>query len=248
MSIIEILLIGAGLSMDAFAVSIAKGLGMPKINWRHALIIALFFGVFQALMPAIGFFVGSIFASYVQAVDHWIAFILLAIIGGKMLIDAFRDDDASDEHMNKYNDEHHAGVSSYNDEHPNNNERQYNSEHSIDVRPNNGEHPAAEGPYSSKNKLPKAQKDKLNIKELFMLAIATSIDALAVGVSFAFLDVNLVLSVSLIGVTTFVFSFIGVGIGNFFGSRWEKGATILGGLVLIFIGAKILLEGLGILA
>ena len=259
MSIIEILLIGAGLSMDAFAVSIAKGLGMPKINWRHALIIALFFGVFQALMPAIGFFVGSLFASYVQAVDHWIAFILLAIIGGKMLIDAFRDDDGSNEHMNKdddgsdeqmnkYNGEHHAGVSSYNDEHRNDNERQHNSEHSVDVHSNNGEHLAAEGPHSSKNKLPKAQKDKLNIKELFMLAIATSIDALAVGVSFAFLDVNLVLSVSLIGVTTFVFSFIGVGIGNFFGSRWEKGATILGGLVLIFIGAKILLEGLGILA
>ncbi len=218
MTIVEILLIGVGLSMDAFAVSIAKGLGMSKINWRHAVIIALFFGVFQALMPAIGYFVGSLFASYVQAVDHWIAFILLAIIGGKMLVDAFRD--GSDEQL----------------------ESQEHGEHLDALAGKNGEHP-----HEPQAKLPKTQKDKLNIKELFMLAIATSIDALAVGVSFAFLDVNLALSVSLIGVTTFVFSVIGVGIGNFFGSKWEKGATILGGFVLIFIGLKILLEGLGIL-
>ena len=204
-TLLDLLLIGIGLSMDAFAVAIAKGLGMRHVNWRHAVVIALFFGGFQALMPAIGWAVGALFASYVEAVDHWIAFVLLAFIGGKMLWDAFHEDeeDGADE-----TDETDA----------------------VDA--------SAAVP---------AKGERLDMRELLMLAIATSIDALAVGVSFAFLEVDIAPAVSLIGCTTFVISLVGVAIGNFFGSRWEKPATIAGGIVLIAIGARILLEGLGIL-
>lgn len=190
MGLIELFLIGVGLSMDAFAVSICKGLGMRKVNYAHAVVIALFFGGFQALMPVIGWALGSQFEQYIVSIDHWIAFALLAFIGGKMLWDAFHEDDEDVE----------------------------------------------------------AQDDpKLDIKELFMLAIATSIDALAVGITFAFLQVDIVPAVCLIGVTTFVLSFIGVVVGNRFGTAYEKGATIVGGVVLICIGLKILLEHLGIL-
>ena len=204
-TLLDLLLIGIGLSMDAFAVAIAKGLGMRHVNWRHAVVIALFFGGFQALMPAIGWAVGALFASCVEAVDHWIAFVLLAFIGGKMLWDAFHEDeeDGADE-----TDETDA----------------------VDA--------SAAVP---------AKGERLDMRELLMLAIATSIDALAVGVSFAFLEVDIAPAVSLIGCTTFVISLAGVAIGNFFGSRWEKPATIAGGIVLIVIGARILLEGLGIL-
>ena len=187
MDILDLFLIAVGLSMDAFAVSICKGLGMRKVNYRHAVIIALFFGVFQALMPTIGWALGSQFASFVTSFAHWIAFALLLVIGGKMLWDAFHEDDQDAEAAS-------------------------------------------------------AQDGRLDYRELFMLAIATSIDALAVGVSFAFLQVDIAPSVTLIGITTFVISLGGVIIGNKFGERYERGATITGGIVLILIGIKIVVE------
>ena len=190
MGVVDLFLIGVGLSMDAFAVAICKGLGMSRINYRHSLVIALFFGGFQALMPLVGFFLGSQFAEYVSPVDHWIAFALLAFIGGKMLWDAFHGDD--------------------------------------------GEGAAA-------------AEDKLDLKELLMLAVATSIDALAVGITFAFLEVNIWVAVGIIGVTTFVLSLVGVAVGNRFGARYERTATVVGGVVLILIGLKILAEHIGIM-
>lgn len=189
MGVFELSLIAVGLSMDAFAVAVCKGLGMKKLNHRQALLIALFFGGFQALMPLVGWALGMQFQHYIETLDHWIAFILLGFIGGKMIWDAFRPDEKD----------------------------------------------CCEG------------EDILDIKELFMLAIATSIDALAVGITFAFLQVDIVFAVSLIGLITFVLAFAGVIIGNKFGSRYEKPAAITGGLVLILIGLKILLEHLGIL-
>lgn len=191
MGFIELFLTGVGLSMDAFAVAICKGLGMRKIRWRDALVIALFFGGFQALMPLIGWAAGSLFASTITAVDHWIAFGLLAFIGGKMLWDAFHEDD---------------------------------------------------------EELSCPADGKLDLRELVMLAIATSIDALAVGITFAFLRVDIVMSVGLISATTFVLALAGVVVGHRFGARYEKAATIAGGIVLVLIGTKILLEHLGILA
>ena len=190
MSLLELFFIAVGLSMDAFAVAICKGLGMSRLNVRQAVVIAFFFGGFQALMPAIGWLLGAQFASFVTPVDHWIAFVLLAFIGGKMLVEALRgeDDDRSE-----------------------------------------------------------VVDEKLDLRELFMLAIATSIDALAVGITFAFLSVDIVPAASFIGVVTFVLSFAGVAIGHQFGARWEKPSTIAGGIVLILIGLKILLEHLGIL-
>ena len=191
MGFIEIFFIGAGLSMDAFAVSICKGLGMHRIDYGRALVIALFFGVFQGLMPVIGWALGSTFAVYVTTIDHWIAFALLAAVGGKMLWDAFHDD---------------------------------------------GDGCCCE------------DDDKLDLRELLMLAIATSIDALAVGISFSFLQIDIVTAALVIGCTTFVLSIIGVIVGNRFGVRFEKPAQIVGGIVLIAIGLKILLEHLGLIA
>lgn len=189
MGFVELLLTGVSLAMDAFAVSVCKGLGMKKINWMHTFVIALFFGGFQAIMPLIGWAVGSLFADYIAAIDHWIAFALLAFIGAKMLWGAFHEDVGS-----------------------------------------SGE--AVEA------------ADKLDLKELVMLAIATSIDALAVGVTLAFLGVNIVEAIAVIGAVTFVISFAGVAIGNQFGSRFERPATIAGGVVLILLGVKILVEHL----
>lgn len=191
MGFLELFLIGVGLSMDAFAVAICKGLGMRRVNYAHAAIIALFFGGFQAAMPLIGWALGSQFATLIEPVDHWIAFALLAFVGGKMLWDAFLEDDEENE-------------------------------------------ASADG-------------DHIDFKELLMLAIATSIDALAVGIGFAFLQVDIVPAIALIGVTTFVLSLVGVVIGNRFGARYEKPSTIVGGIVLILIGLKILLEHLGML-
>ena len=187
MELFEIIVIGIGLAMDAFAVSICKGLSMKKIDWKKAIIIALYFGIFQALMPVLGYFLGSAFSSFVQSVDHWIAFILLAIIGGNMI------KDSTDDEVEKRN-------------------------------------------------------DKVDVKTMLLLAIATSIDALAVGVTFAFFEVNLLLSISIIGIITFVLSFLGVIIGNKFGDKFQNRAELAGGIVLIIIGLKILLEHLGILA
>lgn len=184
MGFLELFLIAVGLSMDAFAVSVGKGLGMRKLDVRQALVIALFFGGFQALMPVIGWLLGEQFAHYVTAVAHWIAFALLAFIGGKMIWDAFHEGEGD------------------------------------------GEDDAAH----------------LSLRELVLLAIATSIDALAVGVTFAFLDVSIVPSVTLIGITTFVISLGGVAIGHQFGNRWEKASTIAGGIILICIGIKIVLD------
>ena len=178
MGILELILIAVGLSMDAFAVSMCKGLCMKRLNRRNALVIAAFFGGFQ-------------FENYITAVDHWIAFGLLGVIGGKMLYDALHGGEETD----------------------------------CPVDP-----------------------DRLDLRELLMLAIATSIDALAVGVTFAFLQVSIVPAVSLIGAITFALSFIGVAVGFKFGAKYEKKAQIAGGAVLILIGLKILLEHLGVLS
>ena len=184
MSLIEIALIGVGLAMDAFAVSICKGLAMRKMNYRQAIIIAGFFGVFQALMPALGYLLGTTFASKIAAIDHWIAFILLGIIGASMIKEAFEDD--SDE----------------------------------------------------------LEDSKLRIGDLFMLAIATSIDALAVGITFAFFEVSLLTSVTLIGVITFIICIIGVKVGNVFGKKYKNKAELAGGIILILMGTKLLIEHL----
>ena len=187
---VEIFLIGVGLSMDAFAVSVCKGLGMKKINKLHTFVIALFFGGFQALMPFLGWLLGTRFEKYITSIDHWIAFFLLALIGGKMIYEVFRGG---------------------------------NEEENIEM-------------------------DKpLDIKELLILAIATSIDALAVGITFAFLDYPVLQSVIIIGITTFVISTAGVVIGNIFGSRYKSHAELAGGIILVLIGLKILLEHLGII-
>lgn len=195
MGLAELVLLAVGLSMDAFAVSICKGLGMKKINLKVAVVLGLFFGGFQAGMPVIGWALGSQFMGIIGPIDHWIAFILLAFIGGKMLWEAFTEDE---------------------DE--------------------------GEGEGEGKD------AEKIDLGEYLILAIATSIDALAVGISFAALSVDIMPAVSLIGITTFIFSVAGVAIGHTFGARYEKPATIVGGVVLIFIGLKILLEHLGILA
>lgn len=195
MGLAELVLLAVGLSMDAFAVSICKGLGMKKINLKVAVVLGLFFGGFQAGMPVIGWALGSQFMGIIGPIDHWIAFILLAFIGGKMLWEAFTEDEDEDEDEGDGED-----------------------------------------------------AEKIDLGEYLILAIATSIDALAVGISFAALSVDIMPAVSLIGITTFIFSVAGVAIGHTFGARYEKPATIVGGVVLVFIGLKILLEHLGILA
>ena len=186
MSAVELLLLSIGLAMDAFAVSVCKGISMKKMNWKKAIVIGLYFGGFQALMPTIGYFLGSAFQSLITSIDHWIAFILLGIIGGGMIKEAFEDDR---ENVN----------------------------------------------------------DDVCFKTMIILAIATSIDALAVGITFAFLNVNLILAVSLIGIITFVISVIGTKIGNRFGDKYERKAEMVGGIILIFLGIKILLEHIGII-
>lgn len=190
MGLFEVIMIGVGLSMDAFAASVCKGLAMRRLNVKNMLVIALFFGGFQAMMPCIGWFLGKQFEEYITSFDHWVAFALLAFIGGKMIFDVFRG-----------GEENSSGE----------------------------------------------KNDCLNIKEILTLAVATSIDALAVGISFAFLQVNIIKAVSVIGVTTFVLSAAGVVIGNMFGARYEKKATLAGGIILVLIGLKILLEHLGVL-
>ena len=189
MSLFELFLIAVGLSMDAFAVSVCKGLCMRKMKYGQALVIALFFGGFQAGMPLIGWFLGKHFEKYITSIDHWIAFVLLGIIGFNMIREAVSKDE-EEECCN--------GV------------------------------------------------ERLKVKELFILAIATSIDALAVGITFAFLQVSIVPAVSFIGVTTFILSFAGVGIGKVFGAKYKNKAELVGGIILIAIGAKILLEHLGV--
>ena len=172
--------------MDAFAVAICKGLAMKKLSWKKALIIGLWFGGFQALMPTAGYLLGTRFESYVTAIDHWIAFVLLALIGANMVKESFSKEEES-------------------------------------------------------------SNDAVDFKTMFLLAIATSIDALAVGVTYAFLQVRIVPAVSFIGVITFTLSIVGVKIGNVFGLKYKSKAELTGGIILIVMGIKILLEHLGLL-
>lgn len=191
MGLLELLLIGVGLSMDAFAVAICQGLCMRKINWNYAFVIALFFGGFQALMPFLGWLLGSQFAGYIQSVDHWVAFVLLLIIGGNMVRESLSKEGEATEC---------------------------------------------------------AVEDRISLKRLTVLSVATSIDALAVGITFAFLDVEIVSAISIIGVTTFFLSLVGVVVGNFFGARYKRRAELTGGVILILLGTNILLEHLGVFA
>ena len=190
MSLFELFLIAVGLSMDAFAVAICKGLATGRVKLGQMVIVGLWFGIFQALMPLIGYLLGVNFSTLIQSIDHWIAFILLGLIGANMIREALGGD-----------------------------EECCNEE---------------DASYSIRAMLP--------------LAIATSIDALAVGVSFAFLSVDIVPAVSFIGVCTFILSVFGVKIGSVFGLRFKKKAEIAGGVILILMGAKILLEHLGLIA
>lgn len=182
MSIVEIVILAIGLAMDAFAVSVCKGLSLGKINWKHMCIAGSWFGGFQALMPLIGYLLAGVFADKITKYDHWIAFVLLLIIGGSMIKESFEKEEEVDASM--------------------------------------------------------------NVKTMFMLAVATSIDALAVGVTFAFMKVNIVLAILIIGVITFICSAIGVKIGSIFGTKYKSKAELFGGIVLILIGVKILIGGL----
>ena len=188
MDILELLLIAAGLSMDAFAVSICKGLSVQRLKPRHYLLTGAWFGGFQALMPSIGFLLGSAFDQYISAFDHWIAFVLLAFIGGNMVRESLSGDE-------------------------------------------------------------ECHDDSFGLRTMFLLAVATRIDALAVGVTFALLpDVHILSAVSLIGAATFLLSALGLKVGNVFGLRYKARAELAGGVILILMGLKILLEHLGILS
>lgn len=180
----ELLSLAVGLSMDAFAVSICKGLSVSKVCPKHMLICGLYFGGFQALMPLIGYLLGVNFRSMIASVDHWIAFVLLSLIGANMLRESFSKD----------------------------------KDENVDA--------------------------SFGVKTMLLMAVATSIDALAVGVTFAFLNVAIVPAVSFIGITTFIFSAAGVLIGNIFGAKWKNKAEFAGGAILILIGLKILIEHL----
>ena len=186
MGIIELMILSIGLAMDAFAVSVCKGLSMQKMNWKNAIIIGVYFGFFQAFMPVIGYVLGVNFQDKITNIDHWIAFILLAIIGINMIKEAL-------------------------------------------------------------NKECETTNDSVKFKDMIILAVATSIDALAVGITFAFLKVNILLAFSLIGIITCILSIIGVKIGNIFGDKYQKKAELLGGVILILLGVKILLEHLNII-
>lgn len=188
MGFAELMLLAVGLSMDAFAVSICKGLSMKKAGLRAQVICGGWFGGFQGLMPLIGFFLGTLFAGAIEAVDHWVAFVLLGLIGFNMLKEACSRCEECENH-----------------------------------------------------------DADLSVKTMLVMAIATSIDALAVGISLAMAgDVNIYAAVLLIGITTFLLSAVGVKVGNVFGSRFEKKAQLLGGVILILLGVKILLEHLGV--
>ena len=186
MGFVDIFLIGVALSMDAFAVSICKGLSVKRVEPKHLLTVGVYFGGFQALMPLIGFLLGFKFEKFIVSVDHWIAFVLLALIGGNMIREALSGEE----------EEHDASFS---------------------------------------------------LRTMLPLAVATSIDALAVGISFAFLGVDILSAAIIIGITTFVLSGVGVYVGNIFGAKYKSKAEIVGGVVLILIGLKILLEHLGII-
>ncbi|MCI8817815.1 MAG: manganese efflux pump [Oscillibacter sp.] len=188
MTFFELLLIAAGLSMDAFAVSVCKGLSVQQVQPRHYLLTGVWFGGFQALMPSIGYLLGSVFEGYIVSFDHWIAFLLLSLIGGNMVKESLSGDE-------------------------------------------------------------ECHDSSFSLRTMFLLAVATSIDALAVGVTFALLpDVHILSAVALIGVTTFLLSACGLKVGNLFGLRYKARAELAGGVILILMGLKILLEHLGILS
>lgn len=187
MGILELFILAVGLSMDAFAVSVCKGLSTEKLKAKHYLIIGAWFGGFQALMPTIGYFLGSTFEKYITSFDHWVAFVLLAIIGGNMIREGVSKDEEK-------------------------------------------------------------ANDSFSFKTMIVLAVATSIDALAVGITFGLLpDVNIAAAVSFIGVITFVLSAVGLKVGNIFGLKYKSKAEIVGGVILVLIGTKILLEHLGVI-
>ena len=183
-------ILAVGLSMDAFAVSVCKGLSVTKMEPKHALLCGAYFGGFQALMPALGYLLGSQFESMITRIDHWIAFVLLLFIGGKMVWDTLHEDGKGEEEF---------------------------------------------------------ANERLDLKELLLMAVATSIDALAMGITFAFLSVSIGKASGLIGCTTFVISALGVFIGNRFGAKYKDKASLTGGIILILIGCKVLLEHLGVL-
>ena len=186
MDLLTLLTLAVGLAMDAFAVSICKGLAMREKVLKKGIIVGLWFGGFQALMPTIGFFLGTQFKDQITSIDHWIAFVLLGLIGINMVKEALsKDEEQAD--------------------------------------------------------------DSIAVKEMFMLAVATSIDALAVGITFAFLNVHIVSAAVMIGVCTFLISFVGVKIGNIFGTKYKSKAELAGGIILILLGFKILFEHLHIL-
>lgn len=185
MDLFTLFILAVGLSMDAFAVSICKGLAMKKATKKDMLTVGVWFGGFQALMPAIGYLLGSTFKDKITAIDHWIAFILLGLIGANMIKEALSKEEEN-------------------------------------------------------------TSSSLKFKDMFMLAIATSIDALAVGITFSFLNVNIIFAVTFIGITTFLISAVGVKIGNIFGTKYKSKAEITGGVILILLGFKILFEHLGI--
>lgn len=187
MSFPELLILAVGLAMDAFAVAVCKGLSLRTLKLQQALLVGVWFGLFQALMPALGWLLGSAFSGLVQSVDHWVAFVLLSIIGGNMIREGLQGGDENCD-------------------------------------------------------------PSLSFGVMLLLAVATSIDALAVGITFAFLNVSILLAVALIGVVTFTISAVGVKMGNLFGARYKSKAEFFGGAVLILIGLKILLEHLGILS
>ena len=189
MSVLEILILAVGLSMDAFAVSICKGLAVKRIDMGKAGIVGLWFGGFQALMPMIGYFLGSRFSNAIQSVDHWVAFILLSLIGANMIREAMSKDEGAEE-----------------------------------------------------------DSGSLSFKTMLMLAVATSIDALAAGITFAFLDVDIALAAGMIGCTTCIISMAGAKVGSVFGTKYKSKAEMTGGVMLILLGLKILLEHTGILA
>lgn len=186
MSFIELFLIAVGLSMDAFAVSVCKGLSVKRLSPKHALLVGIYFGGFQFLMPVIGYLLGFRFEHIITNIDHWIAFVLLAFIGGNMINESF----GKSEELN----------------------------------------------------------DDFSFKTMLMMAVATSIDALAVGITFAFLSVRILPAAGLIGITTFIISGAGIYIGNVFGAKYKSKAELAGGVILILIGVKILLEHLGIIS
>ena len=184
---IELLLMGVGLAMDAFAVSVCKGLGMKKLNKKQAVVIGLYFGGFQALMPLVGWILGIQFQKYITSIDHWIAFILLGFIGGKMILEAVKE---------------------------------WNEEDIVEVK-----------------------DQPLDHRNMFVLAVATSIDALAVGITFAFLDTPI-----LEAITTMIISIVGVVIGNYFGGKYKHKAELVGGIILVLLGVRILIQHLSGLA